>query len=132
MCLKVEKAHVNRVADKQITKDGLHMVFALKVDFQTQLFIRQKVIQQIKDVAELPLINTWEDVLDEGINKGSNEWQLYGSRKPNHEACEYTEHYSLNLNDGNMEMNKQDIKTFSLQGNFKMLSVQYNNNYPEF
>jgi hypothetical protein len=27
-----EKAHVNRIADKQITKDGSHIVFALKVD----------------------------------------------------------------------------------------------------
>jgi hypothetical protein len=65
--LVYEKAHVNRVADKQITKDGLHIVFALKVDCQTRLFIRQNVIEQIKDVAELPLINTWEDILDEGI-----------------------------------------------------------------
>ncbi len=81
-----EKAHVNRIADKQITKDGLHIVFGLKVDFQTQLFIRQKVLEQIKDVVELPLINTWEDVLDEGISKGSNKWQLYGSRKPNHHS----------------------------------------------
>lgn len=127
-----EKAHVNRVADKQIVKDGLHIVFAIKVDFQTQLFIRQKVLEQIKDVVELPLINTWEEVLDEGISKGSNKWQLYGSRKPNHEAYELTEHYLLNLKDGNMVMNKQDITNLTLKDNFKMLSVQYNNNYPKF
>jgi hypothetical protein len=42
-----EKSHINRIADKQITKDGLHLAFALKVDFQTQLFIRQKVLEEI-------------------------------------------------------------------------------------
>jgi hypothetical protein len=38
----------------------------------------------------LPLINSWEDVLDKGITEGTTNWQMYGSRKPGNEAYELT------------------------------------------
>lgn len=127
-----EKQNVNRLADKQITKDGIHIMFGLKVDFIVQQEIRKEIIKEISDIIEIPLINTWEDVFDEGISNGPTNWQLYGSKKPNHEAYQLTEHYIFHLENDNMIIQKQNIADFNIKDNFKMLSVQYDNNYPEF
>ena len=49
------------------------------------MLLRSKVLSELQVLWEdLPIINSWEDVLDEGVTKGHVNWQLYGSRKPNH------------------------------------------------
>jgi hypothetical protein len=82
----MEKPNVNRVAEKQITKDGIHMIIGIQMDNILQLMLREKILSQIGDVWELPLTNSWGEVLDEGISKGCINWQMYGSQKPGHEA----------------------------------------------
>ena len=84
----MEKPNVNRVADKEITKDGIHMIFGIQMDNTMQIILRDRILKQIGDIWELPLINEngWSDVLDYGITKGSVNWQMYGSQKPGNEA----------------------------------------------
>lgn len=66
-----EKPHVNRVEDKNITKDGIHMLICLQVDHVFQTMIREKMIEKLGEIWEdLPLTNSWDSVLDEGISKG--------------------------------------------------------------
>jgi len=88
----MEKPNVNALTD--VTKDGIHLIFRVKVDRDTQLKIRKRMVDRLSKedscLHHLPLINKWEDVLDIGITKGSTNWQLYGSRKPGHEAYEVT------------------------------------------
>ena len=64
-----EKPDVNRVDDKSVTKDGIHMIIGIQVDAIISTMIRKKMIDKIKDVCDLPLTNTWDSVLDEGICK---------------------------------------------------------------
>ena len=128
-----EKPNVNRLEDGSLTKDGIHMIIGMQVDHTMQLIIRDKIIDKLKDIWELPLINNWESVLDEGISTGKTGWQLFGSRKPGNEAYELTHHYVMTLDgaDNNFRMDEIDVSKFDLKHNFEKLSVRYEKN-PKF
>ena len=128
-----EKPNVNRLADKTLTKDGIHMLIGIKVDYTMQLLIREKMLEKLPDVWDMPLINGWDSVLDEGISKGSTNWQLFGSRKPGNEAYELTQHYSIGYDkaDGEFMMNEMRLQDFDIKANYTLLSVQNDKN-PEF
>jgi P4 family phage/plasmid primase-like protien len=125
----MEKPNVNRVVEKQITKDGIHMIIGIQMDHILQIILREKIISQIGDVWELPLTNTWEDVLDVGISKGCTNWQMYGSQKPGHEAYKLTYYLTAELNedDNNWTTTAKSIKDLDLSTNLDLLSVQYDN-----
>jgi len=129
-----EKPNVNRLEDKSVTKDGIHMLIGLQVDHTMQTLIRDKMIAKMAETWDtLPIVNTWESVLDEGISKGIINWQLFGSRKPGNEAYELTHHYELSIDsaDGEYGMDEIDVAKFDLKNNFVKLSVQNPNN-PKF
>ena len=128
-----EKPNVNRLADASLTKDGIHMIIGIQVDHIIQTMIREKMITTLPDYMDLPLINTWESVLDEGISKGHTNWQLFGSRKPGNEAYEFTHHYVVTYDaaDGNFMMDEHNICDFNLKRDFAKLSVQYDG-HPRF
>jgi P4 family phage/plasmid primase-like protien len=128
-----EKQNVNRLEDKSLTKDGIHMIIGIKIDYVMQLMIREKMIEKLSEIWELPLINNWESVLDEGISKGSTNWQLFGSRKPGNDAYELTQHFIIKYDksDGEFMMNEIKVEDFNLKENFSQLSVQNDEN-PEF
>ena len=84
----MEKQHVNRVESKQETKDGIHIIFGVQMDHTMQLMLREKILMKIPEICgDIPITNTWETVLDKGISEGNTNWQLYGSKKPNHLAA---------------------------------------------
>jgi len=128
-----EKPNVNRLADGSLTKDGIHMIIGIQVDHIIQTMIREKMIKTLPDYCDLPLINTWESVLDEGISKGHTNWQLFGSRKPGNEAYEFTHHYVITYDaaDGNFMMDERKVTEFNLKQDFAKLSVQYDS-HPRF
>ena len=69
--------------------DFVDILINLKMDFNEKIILRNKLLIGISDIlSSLPIINTWEDVIDEGVMKGINNWQLYGSRKPGNEPYE--------------------------------------------
>jgi hypothetical protein len=123
----MEKPNVNRVVDKQITKDGIHMIIGIQMDHTLQMMLRDKMINVLEESIDIPIINTWESVVDKGISQGCTNWQLYGSRKPGHEAYEFTQHYiiSYDSSDGNFMMDEAKVADFNLKKNFAKLSVQY-------
>ena len=129
----LEKPNVNRLADGSLTKDGIHMLIGLQIDHPMQMVIRDKMIQRLSDVWDLPLINGFDSVLDEGISKGKTNWQLFGSRKPGNEAYELTHHYSITVDpsDKQFALDEIDVADFDLKNNFAKLSVQYDKN-PKF
>ena len=128
-----EKPNVNRLEDGSLTKDGIHMIIGMQVDHTMQLIIRDKMIEKLKEIWDLPIINNWESVLDEGISTGKTGWQLFGSRKPGNEAYELTHHYIMTLDgiDNNFSMDEKDVSKFDLKNNFEKLSVRYEKN-PKF
>jgi len=128
-----EKPNVNRLADKSVTKDGIHMMIGCQIDNTIQMMIRDKMLTKLPEIWELPLVNTWDSVLDEGISKGKTNWQLFGSRKPGNEAYELTQHFVITYDaaDGEFMMDEMKVTEFDLKNNFAKLSVQCNSN-PKF
>ena len=125
-----EKPNVNRLADGSLTKDGIHMIIGMQIDHTMQLLIREKMLVKLQEIWELPLINNWDSVLDEGISTGKTGWQLFGSRKPGNDAYELTHYYVMTLDgaDNNFSMDEKEVKHFDLKNNFEKLSVRYENN----
>ena len=132
----MEKKDVNILDDK--TKDGIHIIFGIKMHKGLQVLLRNKVLQELKNIwDDLPITNEWEDVLDEGVTKGFVNWQLYGSRKPGHQAYMVKYHFVLDYefddesNTGEWSVTKQNMNTFSTEKNMEKLSARYTQ-YPEY
>ena len=126
----MEKPNVNRLSDGSMTKDGIHLVIGIQMDHVMQVMLREKVMEKIPEIWELPLINTWDSVLDLGISKGTTNWQLLGSRKPNNEAYEVTQYYLITYDnlDNEFMMEEKTIAELDLPNNFHKVSAQYSGN----
>lgn len=124
----MEKQNVNVLTEKNITKDGIHIIITLKVDRTTQKIIRQYMIEQMNNTWEdLPIINSLEDVFDEGITKGTTPWQLYGSKKPKHDVYKITYLYEVEYDNDEEECicNKMDVNEYIV--NMNELSIRNSN-----
>ena len=128
-CIYVlEKPTVNRIAEKKITKDGIHLIIGLQADRVTQLMLRERVMRQISEAwGDLPIRNSWEDVFDKGISQGHTNWQLYGSRKPNHVSYKLTHVYNIGVDptDGEFTRMESPLASFDVLRNIEQLSVRY-------
>jgi len=131
-----EKTSVNQVIEKNCTKDGIHMVFGIQADRFVQQLLREKIMQKIGGTtwADLPIINTWNDVFDEGISKGTTNWQLHGSCKPKHEAYRitYIKMIKFDAEDGEFIISDVNPATFDLGANLEKVSVRYAGHYAPF
>jgi P4 family phage/plasmid primase-like protien len=97
----LQKASVKPIESKGITKDGIHFIIGLKSKRNFQVYLRQLVIERLKDeITNLPIINTWEEVVDESIALATTSWQLYGSRKPNCDIYQLTKRIDVVYTDG--------------------------------
>jgi len=123
----MEKPNVNRVAEKNITKDGIHMIIGIQMDHILQMMLRDKIVAKLGNRWELPLKNEWREVLDEGISKGVTNWQMYGSQKPGCEAYRLTYHIiaEIDKTDNEFMTHPKKIAEFDIAKNFSQLSAQY-------
>lgn len=123
----LEKPNVNVLDIK--TKDGIHLIICVSMHKALQVILREMVKEEIKTMwEELPIINTWDGVLDEGVTCGHSNWQMYGSRKPGHKAYELTIHYKIIYNQmlNQWDMEEYEVSEFNLMDNLHLLSAQYN------
>lgn len=122
-----EKPDVNRLADGSLTKDGIHMIIGIKMDHTMQTMLREKALNIIPEIWDLPFINSWDSILDEGISKGTTNWQLYGSRKPGNQCYALTHYYEVSYDcvDGEFMMIEKKLSEFDMEKDFHKLSVQY-------
>ena len=129
----MEKPNVNRLEDGSLTKDGIHIIIGIQMEHTMQIMLREKVVNKIHEIWDLPLINNWDSVLDEGITKGTTNWQLFGSRKPGFQAYELTQYYEISYDetDGEFCMIEKKVSDFNLSKNFNKLSAQYDE-HPAF
>lgn len=130
-----EKKSVNRIANKNITKDGIHILIGIQSDRAIQLILRDRVMKNAVELfSELPIINTLEDVFDKGVSAGSVNWQLFGSCKPEHEAYGLTGIYKFeyDADDGEFIETKLSPKKFNWSKDFSKLSVRYRDNLAPF
>ena len=128
-----EKPSVNRLEDKSLTKDGIHMIICLQANHVMQTMLRDRIMIKLPEIWDLPLINTWDAVLDEGICKGVINWQLFGSRKPGNEAYELSQWFTITYDksDGEFMMDERNIREFDMKHNLYKLSVRNTEN-PKF
>lgn len=126
----MEKPRVNRVKDKEITKDGIHIVFGLQMDHVLQLMLRERIMTKFPDYSDLPLTNDMESVFDLGVSAGSVGWQLYGSRKPDNEAYQLTGFYKVTYDeeDTALVMTDLGVESFNVMRDFRKISAQYEGN----
>ena len=70
-----------------------------------QLLIRKNLLKTFEKIlSDIPFTNTIEDVYDECVIS-KNNWQMYGSKKPNSEAYKVTHHFSYNIEGKDLETN---------------------------
>jgi P4 family phage/plasmid primase-like protien len=125
-----EKPTVNRMESENKTKDGIHAIIGIQADHITQQLLRQKMLIRAQEMwSDFPKTNTWEDVFDIRISKGTANWQLYGSRKPNYDRYVLTHVYEIEYNESgdDLEYNEIPMNTFDLEANFEKLSARYSN-----
>jgi len=120
-----EKPDVNRLADGSLTKDGIHIIIGIQMDHILQSMLRERVVSKIGEYWDLPLINEWEQVFDDTITKGTTGWQMYGSRKPGHDAYELTGIYSVSKDHEGIIFDEQPVSDFDLERNLIKLSARY-------
>jgi hypothetical protein len=129
-----EKPNVNQLSDGSLTKDGIHIIIGLQIDYKIQMEIRKEMIKIAHEIFEdkLPIINNLENVFDDGITKGSTNWQVIGSRKPNNEAYELTMKYDICQDSHDKEFQTEQVNINELDANtIQELSVQYDK-FPKF
>lgn len=127
----MQKPTVNRVKEKNCTKDGIHLIIGLKTDRTTQKILREKVISLISDAwGDLPIINSFDDIFDKGITDGTVNWQLYGSRKPNNDRYKLTYIYKVTYDSTDDEFMRDEVSVskFDIASNIQELSVRNENN----
>jgi P4 family phage/plasmid primase-like protien len=126
----MEKNDVNKLENK--TKDGVHIIIGLQMHKALQVLLRKKVINELKNIwDDLPVVNTWDEILDEGVTKGICNWQMYGSRKPGHQAYMVKSHFELAFTDGDWAIEEYPMDKFSVEKNLFNLSARYTD-YPAF
>ena len=131
-----EKPNMNRLTEASVVKDGIHIMFGLQMDNVMQVMLREKILAALPGLwggeDGLPITNTFDQVLDDGITAGHTNWQLYGSRKPDNEAyvIKYSITASFDPNDGEFAISENSIGKMNCQ-NLKLLSAR-NNSFPKF
>ena len=120
-----EKPDVNLLEDT--TKDGVHILIGMKMDRALQVMLRKRLLVQMPTIwGDLPLTNSWEDVLDEGIVRGTTNWQLYGSRKPGHQAYVLKYWYVMSLDEEcTLGFHERSVSMFDVRVNFQLITAQY-------
>lgn len=125
------KDRVNRLNDKNVTKDGIHIIIGIQcINHTLQLLIRKSILEKIPEIwADIPIVNTWDAVFDEGISKGSTNFQLYGSMKPCNEPYRLTHVYiGTYTESGEIEFDPPHLPSqYENIENINKLSVRYPN-----
>ena len=126
----MEKSKVNQI--EGMTKDGIHILFGVKMHKGLQVLLRKRILKEIASMwSDIPIINKWEDVLDEGVTKGFCNWQMYGSRKPGHQAYLIKNHYTLSYDGSDWSVEENDMNKFNTKKNLRNLSAR-NKGHPAF
>ena len=104
-----EKDDINRLKDKKEieggwydVKDGIHIIFELKMPHDMQMLLRKMVLTSIEDevfdALRPSLVNSAEDIIDKSVSSGSTGVQMYGSKKPGGEPYKLTGNYKVVFN----------------------------------
>ena len=112
-----------------VSKDGIHLLFGIQLDHAIQKLLRENIIKEVSEIwNDIPIINSWNSVFDEGISAGYTNWQLFGSRKPGHMPYKLSKYYSCQYLD-DFELNQ--MSNYDMEVLFPQISARYTKN-PKF
>jgi len=82
------------------SKDGLHLVFGVNMKHNIQMLLREIMIKKEGEIQlfgedGLNCVNSVNDIFDECISTGRNNWQIWGSRKPGCDAYKLKNKYLI-------------------------------------
>ena len=122
-----------------VVKDGLHIIIGLHLEHNKQLLLRKYVLNDIDDViGDLELLNSNDDIIDEAITSGRNNWLMYGSRKPGGQKYELKYTFEISFDDDGFPTqqiiykyddisDKKKVKLFSTKKQWEKIELK-----PEF
>ena len=95
----LEKTQPVQDDKKNITKDGIHIIIPNIVTRPSvQMLVRTNLLKTFEKIFKpLKTENKIEDIFDEQVI-WKNNWQMYGSKKPNSEAYRVTYNWGINDN----------------------------------
>jgi len=121
-----EKPEVNAL--DEVTKDGIHIVFGISMTHDSQLVLRDIVMKKEKTECNifenLGCVNNVDDIFDECISSGRNNWQMWGSTKPNYIPYELTYAFAITLSDDEYDKENIDITTLEIKNLLPVVSAQ--------
>ena len=120
-----EKTTVNCKTD--LTKDGIHMIIGIHMERKQQMYLRSLILLELSSVwSDLPVTNSWEDIIDNSITSGKTGWQLYNSRKPGCKSYLLKYHFMLKLSKSlDWEFAEKKASDFKFEKDFKLLTARY-------
>ena len=123
-----EKPSVNNTGTT--IKDGVHLIVGVNLDRKCKTMLQTRLLKgmpQMWGSLREHLVNDDASVLDEGVLKGTTNWQLYGSRKPKHTAYRLTHIYRCELVEDSYELGEDSLEVFmnDLPNKLIHLSVRY-------
>ncbi len=89
--------------DKGLIKDGVHIIIPdIVTKPSVQYLVRKTVMPHLKPLFEsLGCVNDVEDIVDEAVIERNN-WQMYGSKKPNCEPYDVTKIFCYKASDDSL------------------------------
>jgi len=93
----MEKENPVYVEKKDLVKDGVHiMITNIVTRPSVQFIVRKNLLSKFgKLMKYMKTTNKIDDIFDEQVIY-KNNWQMYGSKKPNYEPYRVTRHWSMN------------------------------------
>lgn len=117
------------VIDKGIVKDGLHIVIPdIVTKPNIQYLIRKNILNDIHSILQnLELTNSYEDVIDEAVIERNN-WQMYGSKKPNCERYKITKIFNVGndnlLNESKILNDSDYVELLSIRNKYDYTPIK--------
>lgn len=118
-CFVTERSKPYKLQDEKCIRDGFHLYFNVALPYSFQHVLREMVIEQIvsnKIIEDIKTGNTIEQIVDKSVVE-SNNWFMYGSRKPNLEP------YSLTM-ELDYDGNELDVSRWKRIDLVKTLSIR--------
>ena len=123
----LEKKNIKIDKEKNIVKDGIHiMIPNLLTIPRTQYILRYRMLQspKVKQLLNnLEITNTIEDVIDICVIE-KNNWQMYGSTKPNCESYKVTKIYDYTDSKPNKMESQQGGLIYNDKEMLRILSIR--------
>lgn len=122
-----EKPNINILDD--IVKDGIHIIFKTNCSPELKILLWEELWPKLSVCWEdLPIENSWESVLDKGVFEGTTNWQIFGSRKPLHEAYQVKYMYVVEKDDDEFIIEETTIENIEYESLLPEISVRNKNN----